>query len=237
MLSQQQNPVGVSRSLQQEMSSNGINTEADIKPFSIRQFVVSSRQKNIFVCWPFTEKYLQLCLNHGLKDVLPPIELPTKFAESIKDSSNLDCCQDGNNAYICKVEKPYLIEQQQNIKSELDFSSNEERSKVTSRDEEGSPQNCNVFSFVSPEADTFTKPSSGLIHKGMQRLSSCKRKKHKWRRRKGKFCKKKSMTEILAAAKHCTLEDLQRINELCYIGTGIEACHQMAPLENNSNLK
>ncbi|KAI4344860.1 hypothetical protein L6164_012047 [Bauhinia variegata] len=222
------------------MSSKGTNNEADVKPFSIRQYVVSLRPKNIYACWPFTEKYLQLCLNHGLKDVLPPIELPTTLAESPRGCSNLNCCRDDNNADSCKIEEPVLIEQQQNIKSEFGFSSNEERSKVTSQDcvishEECSPHNCNVSNIVSAEADTFlTIPSSAYTHNGAQTLTSFKRMKHKWRRRKGKYCKKKSMAEILATAKHCTAEDLQRINKLCEIGSGIEGCHHMTPLENYS---
>lgn len=44
--------------------------------FSIRDSVFSARSKDIQVNWPFPQQYLQLCLNHGVEDLLPPFEHP-----------------------------------------------------------------------------------------------------------------------------------------------------------------
>ncbi|KAL3851071.1 hypothetical protein ACJIZ3_012953 [Penstemon smallii] len=46
----------------------------DNNNFSIRDYVFSSRGKDIKNNWPFSEKNLKLCLNHGVKDVLPPFQ-------------------------------------------------------------------------------------------------------------------------------------------------------------------
>lgn len=42
--------------------------------FSIRDYVFSARSKDIETNWPFSQRNLQLCLKHGLKDVLPPFQ-------------------------------------------------------------------------------------------------------------------------------------------------------------------
>ncbi|XP_044473381.1 uncharacterized protein LOC123201881 [Mangifera indica] len=42
--------------------------------FSIRDYVFTSRGKDIKKNWPFSLKNLQLCLKHGVKDVLPPFQ-------------------------------------------------------------------------------------------------------------------------------------------------------------------
>lgn len=42
--------------------------------FSIRDYVFSTRSKDITASWPFSEKYLQLCLKHGVKELLPPFQ-------------------------------------------------------------------------------------------------------------------------------------------------------------------
>ncbi|XP_062079104.1 uncharacterized protein LOC133783482 [Humulus lupulus] len=42
--------------------------------FSIRDYVFTSRNKDIKTNWPFSQENLQLCLKHGVKDVLPPFQ-------------------------------------------------------------------------------------------------------------------------------------------------------------------
>ncbi|KAJ4849254.1 hypothetical protein Tsubulata_012943 [Turnera subulata] len=42
--------------------------------FSIRDYVFTARSKDIRKNWPFSLKNLQLCLKHGVKEVLPPFE-------------------------------------------------------------------------------------------------------------------------------------------------------------------
>ncbi|KGN55983.1 uncharacterized protein LOC101208094 [Cucumis sativus] len=44
--------------------------------FSLRDYVFDSRGKDIRNNWPFSLKSLQLCLKHGVKDLLPPLQSP-----------------------------------------------------------------------------------------------------------------------------------------------------------------
>ncbi|CAO2833685.1 unnamed protein product [Amaranthus hypochondriacus] len=55
--------------------------------FSIRDFVFAARNKDISLNWPFSQKNLQLCLKHGVKDVLPPFQP----IDSLRDSSTERC--------------------------------------------------------------------------------------------------------------------------------------------------
>ncbi|CAI9088105.1 OLC1v1022348C1 [Oldenlandia corymbosa var. corymbosa] len=53
--------------------------------FSIRDYVFNTRSKDIENNWPFSEENLQLCLKHGLKDLLPPFQSP----HSVRKPSSL----------------------------------------------------------------------------------------------------------------------------------------------------
>ncbi|CAI0396915.1 unnamed protein product [Linum tenue] len=64
--------------LQQPVPSPEVELEADLPnplhSFSIRDYVFTARSKDIKTNWPFSSKNLQLCLNHGLTEVLPPFQ-------------------------------------------------------------------------------------------------------------------------------------------------------------------
>ncbi|XVF29255.1 hypothetical protein REPUB_Repub15cG0105300 [Reevesia pubescens] len=68
-------------------------TEADNPPFSIRQFVVATRRKDIFQCWPFPQKYLQICLKYGISNILPPFETCKTAIETTTETGGLACSQ------------------------------------------------------------------------------------------------------------------------------------------------
>ncbi|TKY50602.1 hypothetical protein E2542_SST22106 [Spatholobus suberectus] len=222
---QDQNLPTVSQSLLQQTGS-----EVDVKPFSIRQYVLASRHRSILRNWPFHEKHLQLCLKHGLKEVLPPFRRQILVAEPLKGCSNLMHSQNDNNkeADFCKAEVPHLIDDQPpNIKNEGGY-------KVTNHPssyEERNQHNCsNISANLSQPADTSTLQSSTHVHKS---LPSFKAVKDKRRRRRGR-CKKRSMVDILAVARHSTLEEIHRMNKFCYAETVIEGCQQTVPYKNFS---
>ncbi|KAE8098941.1 hypothetical protein FH972_016964 [Carpinus fangiana] len=63
--------------------------------FSIRDYVFTARSKDIKTNWPFSLKNLQLCLKHGVKDVLPPFQSLDKvrsqpFERCTAESSTLE---------------------------------------------------------------------------------------------------------------------------------------------------
>ncbi|KAJ7963474.1 Elongation factor G [Quillaja saponaria] len=48
--------------------------ENQLPKFSIRDYVSTARRKDIKTNWPFSLKSLQLCLKHGVNDLLPPFQ-------------------------------------------------------------------------------------------------------------------------------------------------------------------
>jgi hypothetical protein len=128
-------------------------------------------------------------LNHGLKDVLPPFE-------SFKGcSSNLvNYSPNGHDIKelaheLCKaelVQQEHVEQNQQNIKNEFHL--------LMSQYGEGNQlPNCNV-------SVNFSEPIH--VHKSLPSLVSSRVMKDKRKRRKGR-CKKRSMVDILAVARHC----------------------------------
>lgn len=244
MLAQQQNPHALLCSLQQQqIDSKEINSEgeADVKTFSIRQYALASRQRNLLQSWPFPEKYLQMCLDRGLRNVLPPFvqrsnDLVSESSHNDLPNLNIAPCDQDYDAKNVRVFKPEsspehhydpLELKKQNITNHSDsglFSNKEERSKAMM----SSLQEVGVIS-VSPRV--CVEKSSQMLN-----FSSKSAKLDRRRRRKGR-CKKRSMADILAVAKHCTLEEIYRVNLFSYTATEniIEGyCHETAPLEIDS---
>lgn len=113
MLPQQKNPAGVSQSMHQQTTSNNNLEEPDKRPFSIRQYVLACRQKDVFSNWPFPEKYLQMCLNYGISDVLPPLESHNSAIQSLRGAVGLNCTQqDDENVDYSEDKEPDTIEQE-----------------------------------------------------------------------------------------------------------------------------
>lgn len=58
-----------------------------------RQHVLACRQRDVFSNWPFPKKYLHMCLSHGIKEVLPPLESHKSALQSIRGVVSLNCAQ------------------------------------------------------------------------------------------------------------------------------------------------
>ncbi|XP_042494218.1 uncharacterized protein LOC122073660 [Macadamia integrifolia] len=63
--------------------------------FSIRDYVFANRSKDICANWPFPKPYLQLCLNHGIKDPLPPFDTPDSVRKRCSSKASLGSDQLG----------------------------------------------------------------------------------------------------------------------------------------------
>ncbi|KAL3614857.1 hypothetical protein CASFOL_040518 [Castilleja foliolosa] len=69
------NDEKASNYLEVDLLKSGLDDISQTLPnFSIRGYVYKTRGKDIKTHWPFSSKKLQLCLKHGIKDVLPPFE-------------------------------------------------------------------------------------------------------------------------------------------------------------------
>ncbi|KAK9268950.1 hypothetical protein L1049_000716 [Liquidambar formosana] len=55
--------------------------------FSIRDYVFTARNKDIKTNWPFSQRNLQLCMKHGVKDLLPPFQ----SLDSLRNRSFIRC--------------------------------------------------------------------------------------------------------------------------------------------------
>ncbi|XP_027933836.1 uncharacterized protein LOC114189473 [Vigna unguiculata] len=111
---------------------------AAVKPFSIRQYVLASRHRNISQNWPFEEKHFQLCLKIGVKleDLLPLIE-PGKTSQEnpVKGCSKMHSSNDDNSKETdsCNAEEPQDIDDQCNLKVINQFKRRRRKGKCKKR--------------------------------------------------------------------------------------------------------
>ncbi|KAG6596789.1 hypothetical protein SDJN03_09969, partial [Cucurbita argyrosperma subsp. sororia] len=59
---------------EEDLSSAAVLDHSTFPNFSLRDYVFNTRSKDIRNNWPFSLKNLQLCLKHGVKDLLPPFQ-------------------------------------------------------------------------------------------------------------------------------------------------------------------
>ncbi|KAK9057152.1 hypothetical protein SSX86_024519 [Deinandra increscens subsp. villosa] len=64
------------------------DTNNPLPNFSIRDYVFGLRSKDIACNWPFSSKSLQLCLKHGVKNLLPPFQ----SVDCLRNNSSLTGC-------------------------------------------------------------------------------------------------------------------------------------------------
>uniref|UniRef100_A0A803LTE7 Uncharacterized protein n=1 Tax=Chenopodium quinoa TaxID=63459 RepID=A0A803LTE7_CHEQI len=165
--------------------------ESCTKLFSIRQYVYLSRQKNIFQNWPFPEKYLKSCLEYGVTNVLPPLE-----ARVVLERKSISC--DKGNVANVGNDHDTLVEATISMKSEqfqlVTLSCNDQKQEEENPSDVLSP-GYRYMNEVTPISPSVVSAREG-------------NKTRKWRR------KMKTMAEIFATAKHCTLEEVDEMNDL-----------------------
>lgn len=122
-----------------------------------RQYVLLSRQKDIFKSWPFAEKYLRLCLKYGVTNVLPPLY-----------DNKGKVTNEGDNHEVSIQET--------------------------------------LMSMVCEQIQLINLSCHDCKQNNTNNISEKKGKKsRKWKR------KMKTMEEIFATAKHCTLEEFDEM--------------------------
>ncbi|XP_022761013.1 uncharacterized protein LOC111307259 isoform X2 [Durio zibethinus] len=223
---------------------NCVNGEADTKPFSIRQFVVDTRRKDIFHCWPFPEKYLQICLKYGISNVLPPFE-PCNSATQTTIGT-VGSQQDKENVFFENKVRDIIV-QEKLIKDESNSYYNEVLSKAPCLEclkshldnsckhkDESNLSTDYTSNAIVPVSRQSSSVQSSYLNVYRRINSPCpKRLRHKRRKHKGRQ-KKRSMLDILARAKLCTLEDIYRIrcNPINVANEVVESSRLMAHVED-----
>lgn len=157
--------------------------------------------------------------------MLPPLESHHSAIQSLRGGVHFSYYSQQSNANVDQK----TVEQEQLLEDECNLYPNEDISKESSQDcrlslssnsckhEENSlnPSSGVASDIVVSETQLSAGIQSFLHRHQCNKIMNCpKRLSHKRKRRKGK-CKKRSMVDILAAAKPCTLEDLLKINRLC----------------------
>ncbi|KAL5542886.1 hypothetical protein UlMin_010596 [Ulmus minor] len=299
-MSREQSPPEISQSLQQHIVPAG--DKPDKEPFSIRKYVLASRQKHIIHNWPFPEKFLHLCLKHGITNVLPPLEHHHLAPNSLRGGARFTCSPSnkenvGSSQNIIgqdvtgleKVSKEGCsldsdVNSSQNNgqdamdrekvtkeASSLDSDVNSSQNigldttdqvnvskkgcsldsdvtilKVSSQDCQVSPSNNGCKNEISSDVASNSQASANiqtsLVHvHGSDKMTKSAKKFMLMRKRGRVKSKKKSMVDVLAVAKPCTLEELLRINRL-YCGLnkpleddGVKEMEQVTNLEHHSN--
>ncbi|XVE81183.1 hypothetical protein DITRI_Ditri15bG0042400 [Diplodiscus trichospermus] len=183
-----------------------------------RKFVVASRRKDIFHCWPFPQKYLQICLKHGISNVLPPFEPCNPAVQTTTTCSQQD---KENVSFENKVRD--IIVQEKLIEDQCYSCYDEVLSKAPCHDclnslldnsckhKVGSNLSSDYTSNVTLQVNQQSSSVQGShldVHQRVNAISPkrlrCKKRKHKGRQ------KKRSVADILANAKTCTLDGLYR---------------------------
>ncbi|KAL5542883.1 hypothetical protein UlMin_010593 [Ulmus minor] len=271
-MSQEQNPLEILQSPQQKIVPAG--DKPDKEPFSIRKYVLASRQKDIIHNWPFPEKFLHLCLKHGITNVLPPLE-PHHLAPNSFSGAARFTCSPSNNENVGSSQNigQDAMDQEKVSKEgcslESDVNSSENIGQDTTDQEKVSKRGCSLDSDVTilkvsnqdcqvslsnngfkneissdvasnNQASANIQTSLVYVRRSDKKTNSAK--KFTLKRKRGRVkSKKKSMVDVLAVAKPCTLEELLRINRL-YNGLskplkdeGVKEMEQETNLEHHSN--
>ncbi|EXB96879.1 hypothetical protein L484_016653 [Morus notabilis] len=223
-----------------------------------RQYVLAYRQKDVFHNWPFPEKYLQMCLIHGISDVLPPFQPHHLAIESIRGGlRHLNCSRQSKKSIASPVHRIHqtTIDQEAISKEECNLSKNDETvsnicgdvkddrhlslsSNTCEHEDNDNPLSSDVTSSIIVSENQPSADMSGFLlrdHRCNETMNLTKRLGLKRRRHKGKH-KKKSVVDILSVAKPCTYEDRLKMNEL-YSGLSKPHEHMVEEIEEVTDVE
>ncbi|KAK6149478.1 hypothetical protein DH2020_017003 [Rehmannia glutinosa] len=132
---------------------SGLDDNNPFPKFSIRDYVLSTRAKDIKNNWPFSQKNLQLCLKYGVKDVLPPFQ----SLDSVKDPSIVKCA--GQNSSYSDVKLSELSDPSIGRNLPVNSSGSEEDKEFPSTT---TTQSCSDINSIPPLKSPTEKPESAV---------------------------------------------------------------------------
>ncbi|XP_042510874.1 uncharacterized protein LOC122086207 [Macadamia integrifolia] len=198
------------------------------KPFSIRQYVLQARQKDISNNWPFPDEYLKVCLKHGVSGVLPPFE-PCDTIRNLchkKDVGQNSATKENSDVGFIDQHSTWNYGIEDNLEvagsAYMDAAMFEVSKKVShlsincNKLEHGEGQglgsNCVKHLLVSKDNTSNSNPS--LNHHRDQIVVALPSKafRNKKQKHKGKP-KKRLLVDILAEAKPCIFKDNHGLKE------------------------
>ncbi|CAH8377153.1 unnamed protein product [Eruca vesicaria subsp. sativa] len=209
--------------------------QSHLSSFSIRDYAFSNRTKNIQKSWPFSSTTLQLCLKHGLSDPLPPIQpLGLVISNPLEASSSKKLTIAHVEAISCKRKLKRLASNDHASAETKQGFENGSKSKTqvtmlnkTLRKKCGlvvKPGACvdsaskeDQALRTCPICKTFSSASNTTLNAHIDQCLSVDSgekpvsKPNKSRKNKPRL-KVKTMVDIYASAKGCTLEELDKRN-------------------------
>lgn len=198
--------------------------------FSIRGYVSDSRSKDIASNWPFSDKTLQICLQNGVKSLLPPFQ----SLESLRNnSSNEEIISNsvGKTAIVdeFKSNQELTLTQIKSKKSSIVSSTKTEikkcriKLKLNNTSVEPIKEVTPMASKVCPVCKTFSSSSNTTLNAHIDQCLSGESsmkwaanpkiavKQHSIKPRI-KPRKMRMMVDIYKTAPHCTVEELDARN-------------------------
>ncbi|XP_042009861.1 uncharacterized protein LOC121758544 [Salvia splendens] len=228
---QQQQLLGV------DLLKSGLDDKNPLPNFSIRDYVFNTRGKEIKNNWPFSQKNLQLCLKHGVKDVLPPFQpVRNPSHQSVVDSlrysdvkfpesNGCGVCKrpalniDNVNSSECEEDKEFQSIRESK-KAEINIQSPVKKCRLIVEqraNEDTAVVSETMTSKVCPVCKTFSSSSNTTLNAHIDQCLSGestiewtanpKVNKHRIKPRKTRL-----MVDIYETALRCTLEDLDKRN-------------------------
>ncbi|XP_076902621.1 uncharacterized protein LOC143557433 isoform X2 [Bidens hawaiensis] len=188
--------------------------------FSIRDYVFKSRCKDIAGNWPFSDKSLQLCLNYGVKNLLPPFQ----SLDSVRNYSSVSICAVENHSPNDESISNFDSKRKDNSLAHTKTNSQptvKKYSKLVTKLNSGvEPIEETVASKVCPVCKTFSSSSNTTLNahidsclseeSGMKQTEDLKLKTIKQYRIKPR--KTRLMVDVYKTAPRCTIEELDRRN-------------------------
>ncbi|XP_020264259.1 uncharacterized protein LOC109840148 isoform X2 [Asparagus officinalis] len=209
-----------------DLASGHGDHQAKPPNFSIRDYVFKSRSKDISTNWPFHEQLLELCLNNGINDLLPPLQPPNLVRDHCLRKEvrpeQLPKCVENKTAFENEeseedVELEHLIRlPKERIEFKLNQSGQSDinASSVTSHDlsEKIAGEHLKKKCKMSSGKEISRLEDSVVVSDPMASKYNATREVTEFTKPKVKPRKKRLMVDIYTTAPHCTLEDLDRRN-------------------------
>ncbi|KAI3686121.1 hypothetical protein L1987_79793 [Smallanthus sonchifolius] len=174
--------------------------------FSIRDFAFNLRSKNIARNWPFSRKTLQICLQHEVKNILPPFQSLESLRNNSSNQEIISSCNGKSNLeLILESRNSKNLGQTKSKKPVLGSSRKTETETVMAS------KICPVCKIFSSSSNTTLNAHIDQCLSGESTMNWTANPevviKHRIKPRKMRL-----MVDIYKTAPHCTVEELDARN-------------------------
>ncbi|KAJ9536118.1 hypothetical protein OSB04_un000695 [Centaurea solstitialis] len=150
------------------------DTNNPLPNFSIRDYVFGSRSKNIASNWPFSHESLQLCLQYGVKNLLPPFQSldlmitnPSGTSFPADNHEEILTSSDGKLTAECHLEKPLA-----HTKSKKPHPAASPE-KISNTANQTTVKKCKIFTKLNPGVEEEVAPNNFIISETMLASKVC----------------------------------------------------------------